>query len=292
MRDKATKYMYFEMKDMTAYLLVDGARIEPVAAGIGQFQFHFCLPAREIRLISGSARPVDIGSSADNRRLGVELHGMHWMQGETRIEAPIDSPGFIDGFHHCERRDPRDVPVRWASGNAGLPPSIIPPWRGKIVLDLTLKGWAGSTDDVAGSAEAALLDGFESLGEDCEFGLAQRHYGVEPPLTLFRWSGTQFEDLVRGLESRFVGLGAADGVEAVWSGSQYFLRTPLAAVRRARRVRRAAGSAGQDPWAAGRPRGAGGCDADASGYRRRRGHRAAGGRGSEPAGLRGRGKPG
>jgi hypothetical protein len=216
---------HFEMTAMTAYLLVDGARIEPVADGTGQFQFRFCLPAREIRLISGSARPVDFGSSADDRRLGVELHGMQWMQGETRLEVPIDSPGFVDGFHYCERRTPRDVPVRWTSGNAGLPPSVIPPWFGEIVLDLALKGWAGSANGVAGSPEAALLDRFESLGEDCEFGLVQRHYGVEPPLTLFRWSGTRFEDLVRGLESRFDGLEAA--VEAVWSGSQYFLRTPL-----------------------------------------------------------------
>jgi hypothetical protein len=43
---------------MTAYLPVDGARVEPVAVGTGRFQFRFCLPARDIRLVSGSATPA------------------------------------------------------------------------------------------------------------------------------------------------------------------------------------------------------------------------------------------
>ncbi|HEY4174704.1 MAG TPA: hypothetical protein VGM42_16865 [Rhodopila sp.] len=147
------------------------------------------------------------------------------MQGETSVEVPIDSPGFIDGFHRCERRYPPDVPVRWTSGNAGLPPGVIPPWRGEVVLDLALKGWAGGAIDEAGSAAAKLLGGFESLGEDCEFGIVQRHYGVDAPLTLFRWAGTRFEDVVIGLETRFIDLGSS--VEAVWDGSRYYLRTPL-----------------------------------------------------------------
>ena len=50
------------------------------------------------------------------------------------------------------------------------------------------------------------LIGFESLGEDCEFGLVQRRYGAEP-LGLLRWSGIAREHLIDGLRSGFAGLG-------------------------------------------------------------------------------------
>jgi hypothetical protein len=212
---------------MTAYLLVDGTRIEPEITGTGQFQFRFCLPAREIRLVSGFARPTDFGPSPDHRQLGVELRKMWWTQGEARMEVPIDSPGFIDGFHHCEIRKPQNIPVRWTTGNAGLPPDTIPSWQGEVILDLSLKEWRGSTNTASRTAEATLLSAFESLGEDCEFGLAQRHYNVDLPLTLLRWAGTRFEDLVSGLECQFLGLGAVGSTEVIWSAAQYFLRTPF-----------------------------------------------------------------
>ena len=124
---------------MTAYLLADGTRIDPEITGTGQFQFRLRLPAREIRLISGFARPIDFGPSRDHRQLGVELRKMCWTQGEARIEVPIDSPSFIDGFHHWEIRKPQNIPVRWTTGNAGLPPDTIPSWQGEVILDLSLK---------------------------------------------------------------------------------------------------------------------------------------------------------
>jgi hypothetical protein len=204
---------------------VDGIRIDPQTPGTGRFRFR--LPAREIRLISGFARPTDFGSSPDHRKLGVELRKMCWIQAEARVEIPIESPVFIDGFHHIEIRKPQGIPVRWTNGNAGLPPDTVPKWQGEITLDLSLKEWRGSANDVSGTAAIELLSAFESLGEDCEFGLAQRSYNVEPPLTLLRWSGTRFEDLVSGLECQFLGLGAIGSTEVVWSGTQYFLRTPF-----------------------------------------------------------------
>lgn len=60
----------------------------------------------------------------------------------------------------------------------------------------------------AKGAEASgesILAGFVSLGEDCEFGLFQRHFGVEP-LGLFRWASVKPRHLSKLLE---------DGVEAI-----------------------------------------------------------------------------
>lgn len=50
-----------------------------------------------------------------------------------------------------------------------------------------------------------ILAGFTSLGQDCEFGLLQRHFGVEP-LGLLRWANVLPQHLSRLLE---------DGIEAI-----------------------------------------------------------------------------
>ncbi len=56
-----------------------------------------------------------------------------------------------------------------------------------------------------GAATRALLSGFESLGEDCEFGLLQRRFGAEP-LGLFRFADVPLPVLVAALERDLVGI--------------------------------------------------------------------------------------
>ena len=71
---------------------------------------------------------------------------------------------------------------------------------------------------------AALVKGFESLGENCEFGLVQRRFGAEP-LGLLRWTYTSPDSLARLLEARFAGLGEPDAVSlhrTHWK--EYFLK--------------------------------------------------------------------
>jgi hypothetical protein len=50
-----------------------------------------------------------------------------------------------------------------------------------------------------------LFKRFESLGENCEFGFVQRHYGVEP-VTLLRWAGTHLDGLIHALRQGFADL--------------------------------------------------------------------------------------
>ncbi len=47
---------------------------------------------------------------------------------------------------------------------------------------------------------------FESLGDNCEFGVVQRHFGAEP-LGLLRFTSTPLRLLAAALESRFEGVG-------------------------------------------------------------------------------------
>lgn len=58
---------------------------------------------------------------------------------------------------------------------------------------------------------------FESLGEDCDFGLMQRQAGVEP-LGLYRFSGTNLNQLLATLDSEFQGVGDPDRLTVVLAG--------------------------------------------------------------------------
>jgi hypothetical protein len=64
---------------------------------------------------------------------------------------------------------------------------------------------------------------FESLGETCEFGFVQRHFGAEP-LGLLRFSGTTIDGLVDALNHNFEGLGELDQtkVHRTTDGLVYF----------------------------------------------------------------------
>jgi hypothetical protein len=53
---------------------------------------------------------------------------------------------------------------------------------------------------------------FESLGENCEFGLFQRRCDAEP-LGLLRFSSTFMRNLIRGIDSRFAGLGEPEDID-------------------------------------------------------------------------------
>jgi hypothetical protein len=66
---------------------------------------------------------------------------------------------------------------------------------------------------------------FESLGENCEFGLVQRRGGAEP-LGLLRFSSTPLPQLLAALSVRFEGFGKPDRlkVELSNNGREYMVR--------------------------------------------------------------------
>lgn len=72
----------------------------------------------------------------------------------------------------------------------------------------------GSAADRGGAAAAdipanELMLAFESIGEKCDFGAVQRHFGVEP-LGLLRFSFSPFEPLIAALEDRFEAIGTVE----------------------------------------------------------------------------------
>ncbi|OAS25406.1 hypothetical protein [Methylobacterium platani] len=74
----------------------------------------------------------------------------------------------------------------------------------------------------AGLTAASLLGAFESLGDNCEFGIAQRYAGTDP-LGLFRLSSAPIADLTHAVETGFVHYGAPGDLEVrVGAGGYLF----------------------------------------------------------------------
>ncbi len=73
------------------------------------------------------------------------------------------------------------------------------------------------------SLTAKLMLQFEGLGDNCEFGLVQRHFGAEP-LGLLRWAGISADHLVRALETQFEGVGSSAQTELGIQGGEYYVQ--------------------------------------------------------------------
>jgi hypothetical protein len=84
-------------------------------------------------------------------------------------------------------------------------------------LDASGHGTPGALSD------RDLLLNFESLGDNCEFGLVQRRVGAEP-LGLLRFSGARLPVLVRVLEARFEGLADPEHVQIGQYRGEYMIR--------------------------------------------------------------------
>ena len=63
-----------------------------------------------------------------------------------------------------------------------------------------------------------LAAGFESIGENCEFGLVQRRCDTEP-LGLLRFSGSFSHNIVRGIEREFEGIGEPEDITPKLEGN-------------------------------------------------------------------------
>ena len=65
---------------------------------------------------------------------------------------------------------------------------------------------------------------FESLGDNCEFGIFQRHHGAEP-IGMYRWAGVSVAALIDAINARFDGMGDPENTDlSGHSGDEYILR--------------------------------------------------------------------
>jgi hypothetical protein len=133
-----------------------------------------------------AARPVDLAAGADDRLLAFSLS-------EARLYRLTDEPTSFAA----------DLP------RGLMLPGDSPDQFRPTMHDDELAAWVHQH---TGMSLAQLAMQFESLGENCEFGLVQRRCEAEP-LGLLRFSSTFLRNLLRGLDSGFAGLGEIADVE-------------------------------------------------------------------------------
>jgi tetratricopeptide (TPR) repeat protein len=77
----------------------------------------------------------------------------------------------------------------------------------------------------SGGAAAEILSQFEGLGENCEFGLVQRQFGLEP-ISLLRWVAISIAGLIHSLEDGLQNVGNPDHTSLVVHppAEEYFVR--------------------------------------------------------------------
>jgi hypothetical protein len=147
----------------------------------GTFGFH--LPAAAmagpgpVRLVFGHPdcrRPSELSNAKDDRLLAIAILGARLLRLPVEAVASPLAP----------------APAHWGAWAGGLPEHEPPPPEPPL-------------DD---EALRAMVLRFESLGDNCEFGLVQRRCGAEP-LGLLRFSNIELSHLLRGIRCGFAGLG-------------------------------------------------------------------------------------
>lgn len=138
-----------------------------------------------------AVRPKDCSDTMDDRELAFALLEAKLYRPEEppqRGEVSITNGLMLDSTHERNMRAGDDIDlVAWATARTGL-----------TIPQLALQ--------------------FESLGENCEFGLFQRRCDVEP-LGLLRFSSTFLRNLIRGIDDKFEGLGEPDTIEPLLEGT-------------------------------------------------------------------------
>ncbi|UYW24867.1 Hint domain-containing protein [Methylorubrum extorquens] len=114
------------------HLVADGRVIQPDSEGL---VVRFIVPAdaQDVRLVSSSSVPKDVGENDDGRTLGVCLESMMIDDGvATRHEVALNDSCLSIGFHEAEEAH------RWTDGEAHVPRELWAGCRGHFFLRIDL----------------------------------------------------------------------------------------------------------------------------------------------------------
>ncbi len=141
-----------------------------------------------------------------------------WANGRLVGSAQIDTRWRQEETALCVWIPPECVPVGRLELGLRLDRAS-PGDRNYVLQALELSWWDGMPPAVPEDRD--LLGRFEGIGDNCQFGNVQRHFGIEP-LGLLRFAGVR--DLHRLFASRFAGLGEPGSLVAYLAGSEYQIR--------------------------------------------------------------------
>jgi hypothetical protein len=137
----------------------------------------------------------------ERRSLGFRIPAIVF-EGQGPVRVTFEHPDAASPHAHGHPSDSRVLGVAFHRA------SLIP--MAGDLSTLRIEGGqtvvAGDIGRLTGMPAAQFMLRFESLGDNCEFGLVQRRCGAEP-LGLLRFSNLSLPQLIRGLDSGFAGLG-------------------------------------------------------------------------------------
>ena len=116
------------------HLVVDGRRLDPVVRDLTA-RFHVPSDAKDVWLVSPTARPCDTMASGDHRDLGLYIASLRIDDGFDMRDVAIDDPLLCIGFHEVE-----DGCRRWTSGRARLPAPLWANCKDDFYLRVELAG--------------------------------------------------------------------------------------------------------------------------------------------------------
>jgi hypothetical protein len=132
------------------------------------------------------------------------------LSGKNRLDIVLTCPDAASPAALGAGPDPRmlgvavrEILLLWAPARPDPTPVTLPP------LPPTEGGLPEAVRAATGLTMPALAARFESLGLDCEFGLAQRQMGADQ-IGLLRFAGLSIDRLLIGLDQGFEGLGTPE----------------------------------------------------------------------------------
>jgi hypothetical protein len=118
------------------HVLADGRRVDGRHMPNGHCLFDLPRRPRELRVVSRSAVPAELGLARDPRVLGVAVREVRLWQGtKLRVLEAADA-SLAEGFHTFEP----DNLWRWTSGDAALPAALFADIEGACQLELLVGG--------------------------------------------------------------------------------------------------------------------------------------------------------
>ncbi len=102
------------------HLLADGVRLD-AARSPGRYVFRLNTVPGDLRLVSRSAAPAELGLARDPRELGVAVRRLEIWHGHRLTLLEADDVRLRDGFHGFEPA----CGHRWTNGDATVPPGLV-----------------------------------------------------------------------------------------------------------------------------------------------------------------------
>jgi Hint domain len=125
------------------HLMVDGRRVDATLRQAGVYVFGLTGRPEDVRIVSRSAVPQELGLARDPRSLGVALRQIVVRQGTGFRVAKAKDTRLVSGFHPLEAAGD----FVWTDGDAGLPVDLLTGFAGPVEVVLTITGTTHYIDD-------------------------------------------------------------------------------------------------------------------------------------------------